>query len=86
MKVHEFLTEDNWTKGAAARNALGKGCPSASPEAVKWCVLGAMIVCYPEDNGERSMKLMDELQCLVPHWNDENDFNTVITKLKELDI
>lgn len=36
------LVEQGWTRYALARNAEGKYVPPESPEAVQWCVVGAI--------------------------------------------
>lgn len=37
-----FLKEDNWTTGALARDRYGRKVNPDSPDAVKWCAMGAL--------------------------------------------
>ncbi len=58
MKVFElFQDESNWTQLALARNAAGESIDPNDPEAVCWCLYGAIMKCYPF--GERGLMAMD---------------------------
>ena len=37
--------EEHWTQGATARDTEGNECPVDSPDAVKWCAMGAIESC-----------------------------------------
>lgn len=44
MKVSEILTDESkWCRGYGAVDAEGKGVPTASDKAVKWCLVGAIL-------------------------------------------
>ncbi len=47
MKIHQLLeTPDKWTQGAFARLPDGKAVKSNHPNAVCWCLIGAICKCY----------------------------------------
>jgi hypothetical protein len=93
MKAHELLnSKDKWTQGSYSRDSEGFYCPINSPKAVKFCAAGAIYKCYGI-GGFNTM--IDQLTISlfggrfngnVSQWNDENDFQTVHSKLRELDI
>jgi hypothetical protein len=48
VKVKDILSDDSkWTKGVGARDAFGNRCSPSSPDAVKFCILGAIELAYP---------------------------------------
>ncbi len=62
MKVRELLSDPSrWTQGTFARNRNGIPTSSNAPDACKWCLLGAIRKCYPEegDYGKSWRKLKD---------------------------
>lgn len=47
MKIRELLTDESkWTKGSSARYDNNFVCLPASEDAVKWCLMGALVKCY----------------------------------------
>lgn len=49
MKIKELLNSpEKWTQSAYAKDAVGDSCSSTEPQAVCWCLLGAIHRCYPE--------------------------------------
>jgi hypothetical protein len=48
IKVKEKLA-NGWTSGAMARDASGKEVSSMAPEAVSWCLVGAMCRVFTEE-------------------------------------
>jgi hypothetical protein len=82
MKVKDILSDPSkWTQGAPARDQLGEECPPASPQAVKYCVLGAIAKAYPkrEDRIAAAWRVRDAVidlgwRCRNPLaisvWND----------------
>lgn len=46
MKVHEWLTEEKWTKGAMARDVDGGVAAAVAERAVCWCATGAILKTY----------------------------------------
>lgn len=89
MKVHELLSnETRWAKNEFSVNMKGKPVAPNSPDAVRWCVVGAIVKCYREDNDINNV--IDKLEAngiqSIEKWNDKSTYETVIEKLKELDI
>ena len=59
MKISELLSDPaRHCKGAYARDAKGQACRSDSPNAVAWCLNGAINCCYSGKN-----------QRLEVYWN-----------------
>jgi hypothetical protein len=49
LKIKELLADPNrWTQHAPARDAEGACTLSFHPDAVKWCLSGALDHCYPD--------------------------------------
>lgn len=47
--VHELLSDPRkWTRGALARTAEGTETYPRSPNAVAWCLIGALEACAPD--------------------------------------
>ena len=94
MKVKELLSDESkWTKGFHARKADGSATSVESKEAVSFCLVGAVLRCYPIGypialkvirKGIRRMKL----RCSVYDWNDrkKRTFADVKNLVEELDI
>lgn len=95
MKAHELLaTPDKWTKGTYAKTATGKAVPAKDPNAVCWCIYGALIKCYRDDEDryvEAANKIQDVLLLrynnpdIVP-FNDRRTHEEVLAVLKEADV
>ncbi len=65
MKVKELLKkESKWTQCHFAENKQGFDCSPKSPNAAKFCLVGAVQKCYPERNDRRKIyrKLHSYLQ------------------------
>src|SRR6266508_1642683 len=69
MKINELLSDKSkWTQHAYARLPTGEPCASSHPDAVSWCLLGAVNRCYPADRGlenrhEIERRLRAAIQC-----------------------
>jgi len=61
IKVKDFLTEENWCKGALARDCEGCAVGWDNSRAVKWCLVGAISKCY----GMHRLKILDDLKRLI---------------------
>ena len=49
MKISELLTsKDKWTQGPEAEDRYGRPVYHDSPRAVCWCLMGALMKCYPD--------------------------------------
>lgn len=75
MKLRDFLTRDRWCQGAYARDIDGWVCRATDSIAHSFCLMGAMIVCYP-DPTERLM-VQDRFASLIRilHRQRIKDFN-----------
>ncbi len=72
MKIKELFTApENWTRGAFARNE--KGAPSSFDAAKSFCLVGALLYCYPSDKQrDRAREKMKSLiPCGLMDWNDD---------------
>ncbi len=89
MKAYELLaTPDKWTKGAFARDRFGEVVEANSPDAVCFCIHGAMGRCY-RGYSEQLDQLRAKLDvAVVMDWHDapERTHEEVLAVLKELDI
>lgn len=94
-RVGRFLTEDKWCQGCFAKTAAGLGCSPMNDSAVRWCVMGAISLCY----GSLDKDVMEALQYAVGkasvyydaegdivNFNDNRTFEEVLEKVKEAGI
>lgn len=92
MKIKELLTDESkWTQNAFGRDAEGLACFSGDPDAVCWCLLGAMTVCYPNSyiRAEIIRKIHKHLlNNTVFNFNDapERTFEDIKKLVNDLDI
>lgn len=92
MKVWQLLSDESkWVKGLYACDALGDGIGPESPLAVKWCLNGAILCCYPETplRDEVYGRLLERLDTPISsQWNDRDSrtFAEVYALVKDLDI
>lgn len=74
MKPSEFVAK-GWCQKVFAKSRDGWSTHADSPDAIKWCLVGALTAAYPEANEERSLltyKLIDKLNGLgFAAWNDD---------------
>lgn len=76
QEAKKIVTFEGWTKGAAARNSLGFSTGVGDPEAVSFCMIGAM---ERAAGGTYDMECEIYLrQCMpfgqdVPVFNDRSD-------------
>lgn len=89
MKVHELLdAPEKWTQAAYAKNAQGERVEYCEPEAVCWCLEGAMMRCYGADFIKKLATVETHLSSEITHWNDQpsRTFEQVRAIALELDI
>lgn len=61
MKISELLNgPEKWTKEAIARNGDGKPVYLTSPDAVSYCLLGALFKCYEGNNLGKKWNILDK--------------------------
>lgn len=80
MKAYDLIK-------ASAKDKNGRVISSKHPDAVRFCALGAIEKCYPEDDGLMAYrKLAAKIDYSVATWNDSVDHSDVVAVLKGLDI
>ena len=87
MKVKEFLTKENWTQRAFALRQDGNPCHWLDTKAVKFCLQGALLKCYPGQPATIDTLLNNACGNTV-RWNDapERTFKEVKALVEKLDI
>ena len=94
MKVKELLSDESkWTQNAYARNEHENVVGYNDTMAVRWCLIGAINVCYPtlEEYAQVKQKLNDELRKRsgssdAVYFNDGRTFEEVKGLVELLDI
>lgn len=91
MKVKDFLTKDNWTKIAMARGANGLSIDPCSPDAVKWCMMGAIKKLYPADQRDSVLFRLTQFSIkrhdkMIATTNDDCSFESIKKLLDEADV
>lgn len=78
LKISELLKDPKrHTKGHYARNAKNRPVRPESDQAVKWCLVGAISHCYPDDVSSIAGRLRAALEFQGYHkmdvveWNDD---------------
>jgi hypothetical protein len=62
MKAFELIAkEENWCKGAFAKDKEGNNVPITSPNAFKFCMLGAINKCYPVEAYSNRVRHVEEI-------------------------
>ena len=73
MKIYELLNEPSkWTRYTGARDMRGNKISISSPDAVCWCLMGAVHKCY---NLEEQEEILDKISnylkpIIITDWND----------------
>jgi hypothetical protein len=89
MKAWQLLSgPDKFCKGELAQNREGENVYARSLAAVRWCLVGAIIRCYPKSIRD---ELCDRIQGNIKSkrlgvWNDRHGWGKVHAVLKKLDI
>ena len=94
MKIRELLTDESkWCKKSYAFDAQGRKTTGYSPNAVKFCLVGAAQHCYGTGYIEYVIKMQDALKRkfdvgVIALWQDqpERTFAEVKALVEELDI
>ncbi len=89
MKVLDILNKNNWIQIHTAENEYGEIVPFDSLDACKWCLLGAILLCYRE----KSMKIIEKFHndnngLSIVSWNDAytRTWEEVEVLIKKLDL
>ena len=88
MKAYELLdSPEKWTKGVMARDANGEHVLHDSPNAVCWCMLGAIERCLNAGGAARVRDVLEArgLGRSISGFNDSTDYETMLSVLKEAD-
>lgn len=79
-----------WTKGADARTKDGHPVVQSDPDAVCWCITGAITHCYGPDSRETIFDMVRfKIQRLtVFAWNDRNErtFDDIVELMEDLNL
>ena len=92
MKVHELLSDPSkWTKGVMARSSDGDVVDPGSVLATCFCLLGAIAVCYPGNEGDAKRKLYcglakRNLLNSISNFNDTHTHEEVLALARECDV
>lgn len=100
MKVRELLKlKNNWIKGQPAVDKNRMWTPLESPEAVSFCLIGAIYKCYKDEKQRakiykrirKELKLKEKEDWIIwaiTVWNDDKKrtFTEVKNLVKKLDI
>jgi hypothetical protein len=92
MKTYELLdSPEKWTKEVLARDSKGNSTHPDSPEAVCWCVKGALRKCYPNyDDWRVAYDRLREAKNFgsIVSWQDdpETTYEEIIEALKLADV
>jgi hypothetical protein len=92
MKVRELLCDESkWTQYANARDGYGLQTSADSPDAVCWCLSGAIDKCYGDCYGNNHriwILVLDNLPSAygIGYWNDTHSYEDVKKLVDELDI
>lgn len=77
MKAYELLdSSSKWTQGTFARDSDGYSVYPTHKDAVQWCVMGALDVCYPDPNEllNKDWELGKAINSpSLAEWNDATD-------------
>lgn len=99
VKIKDLYdTPDKWTKGALARDKNGAHIMEYGiddevqqvnhPNAVCWCLTGAILKCYPDNYGEIRAKVRNYTNGGIWTWNDleGTTFQDIRELVEKLDI
>lgn len=93
MKIKELLSDKSkWCQKHCALDVNGIPAESISPEAVCWCLFGAMRKCYRDSSGVKFDAIWTIIEIALgqsaTHWNDHRDrtFADVKALVERLDV
>jgi len=95
MKIQELLTDESkWCKGAVSRTTSEVSLSADHPDAVSWCLLGAIVKCYPATTTQYQIRcrLLEHLgltaEDTLVGFNDRasTTFNDILDLCKKVDV
>lgn len=88
MEAWQLLAQgkEKWTTVYTSRDKNGVVTSVLSPNAVCWCMLGAIEKCYNNSKQPILSRMYDSIPTSIGIWNDTHTYEEVVAKLKELDI
>ena len=95
MKIHEFISEANWTQKALCRTLSGEICHWPYAVGVcQWCLGGMILYCYRPAGGNYELAnsifylIEDKIGMPLNKWNDrpERVWTDIRDLCRELDI
>ena len=92
MKIKELLSDPSkWTQGKIARDSSMNEIHPNDPQAVCWCLIGAVRKCYPGhyDYENLCKRIVEQTkEEFLFNWNDSptTTFSDVKSLVEELDI
>ena len=90
MKIKELLSDSSkWCKDVLAKDKNGQPIDYANENACKWCLGGAIALCYTGKRYVKICKIVEsQIPGTIPEWNDEEGrcFEDVKRLVEELNI
>lgn len=89
MKAWQLIEKpENWCRGVNAKDKDGNSVKPGSPDAVSFCILGAIIQCYGLCNHRSIASKVEEKlnNGSMAIFNDTHTHAEVLALLKELDV
>ncbi len=90
MKLKDFFTDKSkWTQGAYARDKHDHMRLTSSPNAVKYCLMGAVMNFYQSRDQQRTIDaIAREVKDNIADWNDakQRTFEDIKVLIEKLDI
>ena len=89
MKVEDLLCDKSkWTRGSFAKDISGENVTNNDPNAVCWCVFGAILKVYSNevDLENAILKLSDTVGGGIVNFNDTHSYEEVITDVRKAGI
>ncbi len=86
MLPSELIAEpEKWTQGVNARDKIGFSVDEKDPNAVSFCVYGALALCRISKDDSRFIALREKVAPKWPsEWNDSSTHAEVVSVLKEV--
>jgi len=92
MKAYELLADEHsWCQGHAATTGFGTPTTALGQSARRWCIMGAVVKCYPEDAATRVAVLqlaagLTGGPAAIAEWNDRATHAEVLALLRKANL